>query len=1075
MKKLYLFLISVLCLSFQAKAGDVLTLTADNSTVTENFDGMWDAGTSTATLNMPDGWRIDRQMNAPRMVGAYNAAATEVMYTGGVSLASNAKNGTWNFGSSAAPSDRAVGGLSTTVDGGTRCVSIMTQLTNGGIEPINQLTISYDIEKYRKGDNEAGFTVQLYYSYDGSNWKKAGDDFKTEFAKDNETLGAEIVPISTTTVSGKQLNTAVVVGNSIYLAWNISVSSGTSPNKAMGLALDNISLVASFGEPQEDPDATDPNRPPFVSSGIFLRGEVNGWGAITDWEFSDEGKGTYVLYDKELSGAFKVADANWSSACNYGSNGTAVMADKPYTLVLGTNDNISCGYTFDCQRIVLTITDAGAILLLESKKSNEPDEPSVMQSVTLMPANVTLVPQLPEKVKVLSLNNSLIHYNNQDFMFNDIATAMGKDAHWTKHTLLGKPLSTHWDEGDGLAGDGNPGAKMLIRTEAWSHIILQEQSALPRTNIETFRSNVKKWVEYIREYCPNPNAIIIVPMNWAYSGDWSNFTDFNTQFLKNYQDVARETGVTICPVGVAYQQVFDAEGADGIASWFQDDRHPTDMSTYMAACMEYGLIFGIDPTTITWSPTSVNEADAVKMRSYASQALKGFTNIVDHNAATIHFQAVAFDQNGKEMDAPDDLVWTVSDGGTLDDAHVFKNNGTEGVYNVTAKNDVFNTQANVKVTHAETEVTVFSAIEMNAEKLTAEEDFNTMGVAADATLPEGWRIDRQTSAPRTVGTYNAAQDKTMYVGGVSLPSNAKNGLWNFGQDDNNDRAIGGITTGVADGTRCVNVYAYFMNTGSKNIENLQISYDVEKYRKGSNPAGFTIQMYYSVDGRKWTSAGDAFCTRFEPDAATEGYATVPGEVIPVSGVLNTKMQPGVDFYLAWNITVTSGDAANNAMALAIDNFKISGELPTIPTARHYIYAIDETGYDALGLYAWGDGELFGAWPGESCVDEKAIEGNVYKVFLLDAESGSYSLIFNNWNNGKQVPDFGITADRDYYLRVTATDVTEVNPNPTAIQDINNKMAVGRGDVFDLQGRKVGALDVSLRKGIYIVNGKKFIR
>ena len=364
MKKLYLLLISLLCLSFQAKAGDVLTLTADNSTVAENFDGMWDAGTSIATFNMPDGWRIDRQMNAPRMVGAYDAAATEVMYTGGVSLASNAKNGTWNFGSSATPSDRAVGGLSTTVDGGTRCVSIMTQLTNGGIEPINQLTISYDIEKYRKGDNEAGFTVQLYYSYDGINWKKAGDDFKTEFAKDNETLGAEIVPISTTTVSDKQLNTAVAVGSSIYLAWNISVSSGTSPNKAMGLALDNISLVASFGETQDDPDATDPNRPPFVSSGIFLRGEVNGWGAITDWEFSDEGKGTYVLYDKELSGAFKVADANWSSACNYGSNGTAIMADKPYTLVLGTNDNISCGYTFDCQRMVLTITDAGAILLL---------------------------------------------------------------------------------------------------------------------------------------------------------------------------------------------------------------------------------------------------------------------------------------------------------------------------------------------------------------------------------------------------------------------------------------------------------------------------------------------------------------------------------------------------------------------------------------------------------------------------------------------------------------------------------------------------------------------------------------
>ena len=221
------------------------------------------------------------------MIGAYSSGATEVMNTGGVSLASNAKNGTWNFGSSTNPSDRAIGGLSTTVDGGTRCVSVMTQLTNGGTEPINQLTISYDIEKYRKGDNAEGFTVQLYYSADGTSWKKAGDDFKTDFAKDDATAGAEVVPITTTTVSGKQLPTAVAVGNSIYLAWNISVSSGTSPNKAMGLALDNISIEASFGEPQVIPE--DPNQPPFVASGIYLRGEVNGWSATNDWEFSNEG------------------------------------------------------------------------------------------------------------------------------------------------------------------------------------------------------------------------------------------------------------------------------------------------------------------------------------------------------------------------------------------------------------------------------------------------------------------------------------------------------------------------------------------------------------------------------------------------------------------------------------------------------------------------------------------------------------------------------------------------------------------------------------------------------------------
>jgi hypothetical protein len=808
-----------------------------------------------------------------------------------------------------------------------------------------------------------------------------------------------------------------------------------------------------------------------VSSGIFLRGEVNGWGAVTDWEFSNEGDGTYVLYDKELSGAFKVADATWSSACNYGSNGSAITVDKPYSLLLGTNDNISCAYTYDCSRVVLTITDGGASLLLESK-TVEPGEPSELQSVTLMPADVTLVPQLPEKVKVLSLNNSLIHYNDQAAMFNDIAAAMGKDATWTKHTMLGKPLSTHWDEGDGLGADGNPTAKMLIRTEAWSHIILQEQSGLPRTNVESFRSNIKKWVAYIREYCPNPNAIIIVPLNWAYSGDWANFTDFNKTFLDNYLSVARETGVTICPVGVAYQQAFDDNGAEGLTPWFQDDRHPTDMSTYMAACMEYGLIFGVDPATITSHPAAVSDADAVTMRSYASQALKGFTNIVDHTAATVRYQAVGFDQYGKEMDAPADFVYALTDGGELDANHVFTSNGTEGVYSVSAENEKYHLSATVKVTHAETQVVTFPAIELNADMLSTQENFDLMGTAADATLPEGWRIDRQTSAPRTVGSYAASQNQTMYAGGASLPSNAKNGLWNFGQDDSSDRAVGGISTGVADGTRCVNVYAHFLNTGIKNIENLQISYDVEKYRKGNNAAGFTVQMYYSVDGRNWTSAGNDFCTTFAADAATEGYATVPGDVRSVSAVLDAKMQPGVDFYLAWNITVTSGDNAAGAMALAIDNFQLTGELPAIPTAKHYIYAIDETGYDALGLYAWGDGELFGAWPGESWVDQKTIGDNVYKVFLLDAESGSYNLIFNNWNNGLQVPDFNITANRDYYLRVTATAVTEVT-DATNIQPLR-AASMANPYVYDLQGRKIGNVGDSLPKGLYVVNGKKCV-
>ena len=1258
-------------------AQDAVQVTSDAPQVSQNFDSMWDSDAQVATLDMPQGWRVERQMTAARTVGSFTNATSTVMYAGGTSLASNASNGTWNFMSSSVTGDCSVGGLSTTVSNGTRCINVMTCLHNAGQEEITKLTLGYDIEKYRDGDNAQGFAVQLYVSTDGTNWSNAGEDFYTYFAPDAATQGAATVPISTTAVSGKQLKVNVAPGADLYLAWNISVAAGSSPNKAMGLAIDNVVIDATFAsqdqscyiyvedvtkwnalymadgtgeamaaagsavvngvtykvwsiamdgmsydltftgnngqtlsatvvadkdyylcvtgdaiteidDPENYDGYVDPSRPPFVPSGIYLRGEVNSWGAVTDWEFSNEGNGVYALYDKTLSGLFKVADSGWSSACNYGSNGSSVQMGMPYDLVLGTNDNISCGgNTYYCARIVLTIADGGATLLLESddddtgltsvyvigdnngwnymdasgkldlveerifkgqvtmpavgdgyshwriyqrlgmsgvwgaesdlagdntsgvlikgatgRVSTSPGTydvtfnlatgeytlelaASTPTTMTLQPADVVLVPELPEQVKVLSLNNSLIYYNDQDAVFNGMALAMGKDANWTKHTLLGKSLKAHWDEGDGVADDGNPGAKMLVRSEAWSHIILQEQSSLPRTDVETFRANVKRWVDYIRDYCPNPNAVIIVPVNWAYSGDWENYTAFNATFVKNYQDVALDLGVTLCPVGLAYQEVYDLEGSQGTLAWFLDDRHPTLKATYMAASMEYGLIYGEDPLDITWAPSGLTAEDAAAMRGYASRALNGFTNYVDHTAGQVRYKVTVRDQFGMEIDAPEPVVMSLSDGGDIDSNLVFTSNGENGEWVATATMGDFTQNAHLKVAAALTEVVTYPAIELNESILSAFQNFDQMGDNANSSLPAAWRIDRILTAPRTVGRYDQADDQTMYSGGVSLPSNAKNGTWNLGDNSGEDRALGGISTGVAGGTRCVNVYAHLLNTGKKDLENVNITYNVEKYRKGNNSAGFAVQLYYSIDGRNWTSAGNEFYTYFAPDSETAGYETVPGETATVEAVLPTKLSRGCDLYLAWNISVASGDAAQGAMALGIDDFAISGELPKIPASQHYIFVNDMTGWDALGLYAWGDSELFGAWPGEASVGDSIVNGINYKVFLLDTEGGNYHLIFNNWNNGLQLPDYDIVANRDYFFTINANGVDE--DQATLVESItddallikvNGKSVIYPGTimVYDLGGRIVASGEdivylQHLTRGIYIVQGR----
>lgn len=1137
LKILSLALSGIISLSSTMSAHD---LTKTNNKVSENFDSMWDG--SAPTTKMPEGWKVEANKTAVRNVGNWDNAASEVMYTGGPELPSNAKNGTWNFGMNNS-SDRAVGGFTTTVADGTRGVNIMTKLSNNDeSDIITNLILDYNIEKYRTCANDAGFDVSIWTSKDGKIWTVA-EQLTTHFPKETSTAdGAVNVPISTTAVKGQNLRVHVEPSQDIYVAWNISVATGSSPDKAPGLSVDDINITATFSATDDDWEEDDYE---FNPSGIYLRGEVNGWSAESGWEFSKLSDTQYEIRNKILSGAFKIADASWSSSCNYGSNGSNILMDEVYELVSGTDSNISTGNnSFPCSRIVLTIENGKASLLLEpnvnseglttvymigdfnnwnymgtqgalkldtsdnlfkgqvsltagsnglsewviyqrlamagvwgltsdakvastsgnlvkGQKGHAVAEPatyevsfnlstgeyvltkksSTISSMELNPSETVLVPQIPEEVKLLSLNNSLIHYNDQARMFNEIAASQGKKASWTKHTNLGKTLDYHWNEGDGMTDAGIPGAKMTIRSDAWTHIILQEQTALPRTDLETFRASVKKWVEYIRNNCPNPNAVIILPMNWHYAQDWSNFEEFNDLMVKNYTDVATELGVVVCPVAVAYGNKYATDGgAKTESEWFLpgDDRHPTIRSTYMAALMEYGLIFNEDPSSVSYYPQyttdydskAINAEIAAEMRNYASQALKQYENTVNHHNGTINFNLRLLDNFG--MSVPVEKVdWSVEPAGASIVDGIFKAEGN-GEYTVTATTAGFTKTANVKVVDAVTEMIVLPCIEINDDKTEYTQDFNGIGDSAEAQLPEGWRIDR-TDSPRAIGTFRNASETTTYSGGINLASNAKNGVYNFGSStDNTDRAVGGITTGVDGGTRAVNVYAHIKNNGTRKITDLDIKYNVEKYRDGANAAGYTVKLYKSEDGINWSEAGNDFITIFPKSSATAGAEIVPIETKSVEGNISQTIVSGAELYLAWNISVSSGTDCSGAPALAIDDVIINSNLEEIPVYDYYIYIANETDYEYVGLYAWGDKEMFGSWPGQTPFDKKTITHTpsgityTFDVFGHNEETGNYNLIYNNNNQGSQLSDFNAKGGRDYYFRATSSGLIELN-------------------------------------------------
>ena len=205
------------------------------------------------------------------------------------------------------------------------------------------------------------------------------------------------------------------------------------------------------------------------------------------------------------------------------------------------------------------------------------------------------------------------------------------------------------------------------------------------------------------------------------------------------------------------------------------------------------------------------------------------------------------------------------------------------------------------------------------------QNFDAIGTPASAILPADFRVDKLSSV-RTVGTYGAAGTTTNLAGGANLAANASNGIYNFGSGttaSGPDRSVGFLSSGTA--TFSGNLYAQVVNNTGGNLSGLQISYNVEKYRSGSNPAGFRIQMFYSTDGNAWTNAGPTFLTSFPADVNNNGFATAPGIAVPVSNqTLTVAIANGSNFYLAWNYSVSSGSMVTNAQALAIDDISILG-------------------------------------------------------------------------------------------------------------------------------------------------------
>ncbi len=94
---------------------------------------------------------------------------------------------------------------------------------------------------------------------------------------------------------------------------------------------------------------------------------------------------------------------------------------------------------------------------------------------------------------------------------------------------------------------------------------------------------------------------------------------------------------------------------------------------------------------------------------------------------------------------------------------------------------------------------------------------------------------------------------------------------------------------------------------------------------------------------------------------------------------------------------------------------------------------NKTDWEEVALYAWGDAEAFGGWPGATPVNVETVKGVDYLVFGLPADMAgkNLNLIFNNNNNGKQLDGFPIVVpEEEIFLTINAAySLGNVDGNP----------------------------------------------
>lgn len=225
-------------------------------------------------------------------------------------------------------------------------------------------------------------------------------------------------------------------------------------------------------------------------------------------------------------------------------------------------------------------------------------------------------------IRVLLVGNSYTMHHSLHTMLQKVAAQIDSGPRMTVDAVAhgGYSLTNHLRTGQALT---------RIRAGHYTHVVLQGHSMSAVDHPDKLIADAKRFKQAIDA----SSGQTVFYATWARSPEVRmyrthksvrSFAQMSMLVSSTYFELSSLLRAGLAPVGSAFERALVEHPRLGL--WGADGSHPSVAGSYMAACVLYGAITGLDPSTTRYVPNSLKPEDAELVRGVAARALAAARN-----------------------------------------------------------------------------------------------------------------------------------------------------------------------------------------------------------------------------------------------------------------------------------------------------------------------------------------------------------------------------------------------------------------------------------------------------------------